>query len=128
MIGGRTVRGGNLSAHERYDADADRWVALAPLPRAQGGLAAATLHGSSWALGGEWTEQGGGGVFGIVWRYDAARDGWDRAGTLPEPRHGLGAVALGGRIRVVGGATQPGAAGTSPRVDVFLPRDGGGRS
>ncbi|MEO1304435.1 MAG: kelch repeat-containing protein [Pseudomonadota bacterium] len=40
---------------------------------------------------------------------------------MPQPRHGLGAVAVGNEIYVIGGALRVGGSETSNVVEVFTP-------
>lgn len=121
VVGGRTVRGGNSARHDVYDFKDGRWREGAPLPQAQGGLAAASLGSHGYVFGGEYFSPGSGGVYAEVWAFDADAERWYDAGTMPVPRHGLGAVTVGGEIYVVAGATAPGGAGTSNRLSVFMP-------
>lgn len=118
VIGGRTVEGGNLDTHEVYDYKEDQWHSLAPLPQAQGGLAAAVMGEHIYVFGGEYFTNGGG-VYKKVWQYSPKEDKWQQVGEMPVPRHGLGAVTINGSIYVVAGATQAGAKGTSNRLSVF---------
>ncbi|MCP2670567.1 hypothetical protein NHF40_06485 [Maricaulaceae bacterium EIL42A08] len=125
IIGGRTVSGGNTPIHEVYDPEANSWATLAPLPepidgpRGSGGLAAAVLNGTIFVFGGEWFSSTGGGVYSQVWAYDAARDSWRDAGSMPTPRHGLGAVTVGDRIATIAGAARAGGDETSSAVEWF---------
>lgn len=121
IVGGRTVGGGNSARHDVYDFDDDAWRDAAPLPQAQGGLAAASVGNHGYVFGGEYFSSGGGGVYAEVWDYDASADRWREAGTMPVPRHGLGAVTVGDSIYVVAGATEAGGSGTSNRLSVFTP-------
>ena len=121
VVGGRTVGGGNTGRHDVYDFADRRWRGGAPLPQAQGGLAAASVGKHGYVFGGEYFSPGSGGVYAEVWDYDADADRWHDAGTMPVPRHGLGAVTVGGEIYVVAGATAAGGAGTSDRLSVFTP-------
>ena len=120
IVGGRTVSGGNVAAHEVYDWREDKWRTAAPLPQAQGGLAAAAVGGKLYAFGGEYFNNGGG-VYPQSWVYDPTTDAWSALPDMPTPRHGLGAVALDGKIYVIGGATSAGGNGTSALVEVFTP-------
>jgi hypothetical protein len=43
-----------------------------------------------------------------VWAYDVRARRWARLPDLPTPRHGLGVVALGGRVWAVAGGPRPG--------------------
>jgi N-acetylneuraminic acid mutarotase len=80
VIGGRTVSGGNTLVHEIFDASANRWTKLAPLPvpsegpHGAGGLASAVIGEAIYVFGGEWFDNAGGGVYTQVWAYDSAGD------------------------------------------------------
>ncbi len=77
------------------------------------------LGGSVYAVGGEWFGDTSG-VYDINLVYDPARNRWSvYAREMPRPRHGLGAVSLGGSIDTIGGATGAGAVGTCSFVDRF---------
>ena len=120
VVGGRTVGGGNVAAHEVYDYKEDRWRMAAPMPQDQGGLAAAALGGKLYVFGGEYFSNGGG-VYPESWVYDPAHDTWEPLADMPTPRHGLGAVALNGLIYVIGGAKQASGVDTSAVVEAFRP-------
>ncbi len=119
VIGGRTVSDGNSAAVEVYDPLSDRWEKARPMPKAQGGLAAAVLDGKIYVFGGEYFSAGGGGVFADAWEYDPRADQWRAIAPMPRPRHGLGAVAMGNSIYVLGGAAKAGGDETSRAVDAF---------
>lgn len=121
VVGGRTVAGGNTPAHEVYDPQEDRWRRAAPMPQAQAGLAATSVDGKLYAFGGEFFSPEPGGVFAQAWAYDPAADEWTAIPDMPHPRHGLGAVALGGDIFVIGGALGVGGSETSALVEIFSP-------
>ena len=63
--------------------------------------------------------RGGGGVFADAWEYDPREDRWRAVADMTRPRHGLGAVAIGDAIYVVGGAAKAGGEETSTAVDAF---------
>ena len=121
IVGGRTVGGGNVSAHEVYDPASDRWEMRSPLPKAQGGLAAAAVGDKLYAFGGEFFDNQGGGVYHDAWEYDAITDKWRHIADMPKPRHGLGAVALGGDIYAIGGALKASGNDTSAAVEIYTP-------
>ena len=112
VVGGRQVSGGNLTNHEIYDQQEDRWHAAAPMPQAQGGLAAASLGGRLYAFGGEYPE---------AWTYDPQADQWAAIHDMLTPRHGLGAVTLGNDIYVIGGAAAVSGNQTSTLVEAYRP-------
>jgi hypothetical protein len=51
-----------------------------------------------------------GGTIASVYAYKVAAARWDRLPDLPTPRHGLGVVALRGRVYAVAGGPTPGLA------------------
>ena len=123
IVGGRRSTGGgirNLAVHEVYDPGTDQWSIRAPMPKAQGGLAAATFDNRLYAFGGEFFGVRSG-VYEEAWAYDPGADSWQAITPVPVPRHGLGAVTLADGIHLIGGATRPGAEGRSDRHDVFRP-------
>jgi len=120
IVGGRQVRGGNLTYHTVYDHKEDRWHELAPLPQAQGGLAAASLGENLYAFGGEYFDSGGG-VYPESWIYDLVSDTWQALPDMPHPRHGLGAIVHDQAIYVIGGALKASGVETSALVEVFRP-------
>ena len=119
VIGGRTVNDGNSAVVEVYDPLSDRWEKARPMPKAQGGLAAAVLKGKIYVFGGEYFTPRPGGVFAEAWEYDPDADKWRAVAAMPRRRHGLGAVALGDAIYVLGGAAKVGGDETSSALDKF---------
>ncbi len=105
VIGGRGTS--DLNVNEAYDPASDAWAAKAPMPSRRGGIAAATLNTGPgnriYVFGGE----GLASVFNSVEEYHAEEDIWRGREPMPTGRHGLGAVALGNSIYVIGGATAP---------------------
>ena len=120
ILGGRAVNGGNLAHHEAYDPSSDSWTPRAPLPQASGGLAAAVVREKLYAFGGEYFGAGGGGVYKECWIYDPQTDDWTAGPDMATPRHGLGGVALDGKVFAIGGATRAGGNGTSDLVEVLM--------
>jgi hypothetical protein len=61
--------------------------------------------------GGGWYQPAGKrlpGTIRTVYRFDVKRRRWLKLPNLPSPRHGLGVVAVGRRVCVIGGGTSPG--------------------
>lgn len=109
VIGGRApgIRANDqtsLASCEIYDPAADRWTAGPGLPQARAGLAAVTLGGRVYALGGESTP---GGVLASVLRLDSLTGTWTALADMPQAAHGLAAVVVGDDILVMGGFTAP---------------------
>lgn len=120
VVGGRTVRSGNLADHHEFDPQAGTWRTLPPMPEARGGIAAAAYHETIHVFGGEYFE-GRSGVFETVLSYDLNAGIWRETGPMPVPRHGLAAVTFGDAIYTIGGATKAGASGTSATVEMLHP-------
>jgi N-acetylneuraminic acid mutarotase len=131
VVGGRqalrqpdgSLRQVNVPLLEVYEPKRDRWETRAPMPEAQGGLAAVAVDGKLYVFGGEqWVPEPR--VFATNWVYDPAADRWDRLPPLPTPRHGLGAAAVGRRIHVIGGGTQVGGNAATATHEVLVLGDG----
>lgn len=120
VAGGRTVEGGNVADLEIYDPQEDKWRSGAPMPQAQGGLAAAALGDKLYAFGGEYFNDGGG-VYPDSWVYDPATDQWQASSPMLTPRHGLGGVALDGWIYAIGGGEKASGNATSDKLERFRP-------
>lgn len=125
VVGGRRMvrqadgrqRPVNLATLEVYDPDTGRWETRAPMPQAQGGLAAAAHDGKLYAFGGEQfvpTSK----VFPEAWVYDPGTDRWSALPAMPTPRHGHGAAAVGNRIFLMGGGVKVGV-GASRVLEVL---------
>lgn len=80
----------------------------APIPTPRGGAAGAVLDGNLFILGGEGNAADPSGVFDSVEAYDPSGDRWQPLPPMLEPRHGLAAAALDGRIYLPGGASAQG--------------------
>lgn len=133
VVGGRqalkqadgSLRQVNVAQLEVYDPATRRWTTRAPMPQAQGGLAAAAHGGRLFVFGGEqWVPEQK--VFADAWVYEPASDRWRALPPLPTPRHGLGAATLGDRIHVFGGGTRVGGDHASTVHEVLLPGAAGG--
>lgn len=97
----------NFDTLEVYDPASDTWETRAPMPKGQGGLAAAALDGKLYAFGGEqWVPSPE--VTASAYVYDPATDAWSELPDMPTARHGLAAAAVGSQVVVFGGASLPG--------------------
>lgn len=109
VIGGRApgIRATDqtsLASCEIYDPATDGWSAGPPLPQARASLAAVTLGGRLFALGGESTSAG---VSAAVTRLDSVTGTWTALPDMPLAAHGLAAVVVGDAAFVMGGFTRP---------------------
>lgn len=110
VVGGRApgIRANDhqsLAAHEVYNPLTNSWQVAAALPTARGSIAAAVLNGRLYVFGGEMTTASGSAVSNAVERYDPATNSWQVLAAMPYSAHGLGAVAVGNAIYVMGGFT-----------------------
>jgi N-acetylneuraminic acid mutarotase len=108
VIGGRSpgIRGNDhlsLATHEIYNPLTNSWQTAAAMPTARGGIAAAVLNGKLYVFGGEATTANGSTVSNAVERYDPDTYSSQVLDSMPYRAHGLGAVAVGNVIYVMGG-------------------------
>ena len=130
VVGGRRMvkqadgrqRPVNVATLEVYDPATKRWETRAPMPQAQGGLAAAAYGGKLYAFGGEQFVPSSK-VFADAWVYDPEADRWSALPPMPTPRHGHGAAVVGNRIFSIGGGEKVGV-GASRVLEVLeIPAD-----
>ncbi len=124
VIGGRRRINGaldNIRTVEAYDPVTDSWDETpADLLRASGGLAAASLNGRIYAFGGEFFEDDESGVIDMATEYNPDTNSWKELTPMPEPRHGIGAVAVADTVFIIGGGPVAGYA-TSDVNSGFVP-------
>jgi len=113
--------GGGVSAVDVYDVELDVWTRRAGSDDvARFGAAVASHDGRVYLIGGRL----GDAASVRVDIYDVGADSWARGPNLPEPRTGLAAAVVDGRLHVLGGAN---AAGLEAADDHWvLNADGGG--
>ena len=110
VVGGRApgIRANDhqsMGTHEVYNPVTNSWQTAAAMPTARGSIAAAVLNGKLYVFGGEATTASGSTVSNAVERYDPATNTWQVLDAMPYRAHGLGAVAVGNAIYVMGGFT-----------------------
>jgi hypothetical protein len=122
-VGGRDASSMLLPYLEEYDPASRTWRERAPMPTGRSGHAAAALDGRLYVFGGEGNAANPRGVYAEVEAYDPATDTWTLVDTMPTPRHGLGAVALGSRIYLPGGSARQGGFGygRTTLLDAYAP-------
>jgi non-specific serine/threonine protein kinase len=94
----------NVATVQSWAPGEKRWRTEKPVPEARGGTGAATVDGTIVSAGSEAPQGTSGAVYGL----DTHRGTWRRLPDLPTPRHGLGVVAYGREVFVIGGGPQPG--------------------
>jgi N-acetylneuraminic acid mutarotase len=115
-IGGRPPN--TLAVNEAFDAVARTWSARTAMPTGRSGHGAAVVRGCVYVFGGEGNASRPDGVFPQNEAYDPRANTWETLAPMPTPRHGVGAVAVGDRIFIPGGATQQGF-GTTAAHEVY---------
>jgi N-acetylneuraminic acid mutarotase len=102
VIGGLDMNGGILARVERYDPQANRWMEVAPLPRAMHHVNAGVVNGQIVVAGGLVT---GFAAVGNVYLYDPGANAWTSGPSLPAgEERGAGAVGvIGERLYLAGG-------------------------
>lgn len=97
--------------------DITGWSQHASMPQPRFALAAATVNGVVYALGGSNPSQPS-----AVFAYNPSTESWTAVGQLPTSREGLGAAAIDGRIYAVGGnVSVPGNAVPSGVLEAYEP-------
>lgn len=98
-----------------YDPAADKWTARKAMPRPAHHIMIAPYDNKLYVFGGFVRPAAGPGWQPIAnaWVYDPAADSWKGLAPMPTPRGAGQAVALGGKLYVLGGASsnKPGAPG-----------------
>ncbi len=119
-VGGRAGGVFTLPTHEVFDPDTASWQQARAMPTGRSGHAVAALDGCVYALGGEGNPARADGMFDEVERYVVATGVWETLEPMALPRHGMGAVPVGGRLLVPAGATVAGF-GAVAAADAFAP-------
>lgn len=95
--------------HWIFDAAANSWHSLAPLPTPRNSAAGAVLNGVLFVIGGRTVNDGNTNVVEV---YDPLSDRWEQARPMPKAQSGLAAAVIRGKIYAFGG-------------EYFSPRPGG---
>jgi non-specific serine/threonine protein kinase len=114
-VGGRAfTAGSNTDVVQRYEPAADRWTALAPLPKPVSGAGAAIIDGQLIVAGGEGTTT----VSSTVQAYDLTEPTatWTTLPSLTQGRHGLAVAAVGNTLYAVDGSTRAGHTASASTV------------
>jgi len=123
VVGGRTFGSfgeGNKTTLEAYSPETDLWYSLADMPTARGGIAACALNGKLYVFGGEFFTPNSSGVFEETEEYNPTTNTWRTLQPMPVPRHGMGAVAVGDSIFIIGGGPDAGYS-VSNVNSIFVP-------
>jgi len=111
-----------------YDAAADSWKVLAPMPTKRGSVVAAAVSGKIYVIGGATTSPGAREpsihparphvTVGAVEEYDPASNSWRARTSMPTPRNHAGVGVVGGKIYVIGGRTAGAFISVATNTDV----------
>ncbi|MCZ6677316.1 MAG: hypothetical protein O7E52_08705, partial [Candidatus Poribacteria bacterium] len=102
VIGG-WGKAGKLLTVEEYDPPTDTWTRKADMPTARKGMATSVVNGKIYAFGGSTRVQAPPGLLTTVEEYDPATNTWTKKKDMPSKRFGAAAVAVDGKIYVMGG-------------------------
>jgi N-acetylneuraminic acid mutarotase len=105
-----------VAAVYEYDPQTDRWRERSPMPTSRGALAAVSLDGRIYAVGGRAVAN-----TGALEVYDPRTDRWERLAPMPTPRDHIAAAVVNGRIYVFGGRAV-GVRGNIATTEVYDPR------
>ena len=110
------------TALEVYDPATDTWSTKANMPTSREGLAAAAIDGKLYVVGG-WNDTD---FPKVPWRstlevYDPATNTWSTKANMPTPRINPAAVAIDGKLYVVGGRNVDGYATGLDVLEVYDP-------
>ena len=93
-----------------YDPATDKWTKKKPMALASHHVAFTEMNGKIYAFGGFVPPESGPPAWVPInnaWEYDPAADTWKALAPMPTKRGSPVAVALNGKIYVIGGATTP---------------------
>jgi serine/threonine protein kinase/N-acetylneuraminic acid mutarotase len=106
-----------LGAFEQFDPATGKWKKGPSLQAARGGLGAAVVNGTAYAVGGETPVQ----ALGTVEAFDLASGSAWTPGPPMSARHGLAVQAVGPAVYAIDGGRQPGPNGASKVAEVLRP-------
>lgn len=96
-----------------YSPSDGSWQERTDMPTARGGGAAGVVNGKILIVGGEGNPEQASGVFAQCESFDPSTNAWTVLAPMRTPRHGMGAVGIGSRLYVPGGAIKQGFAATA---------------
>jgi hypothetical protein len=101
VVGGKIVGNKRLATVECYDVSSGGWREAAPMATARSEFGLCMLSDGDLYATGEVTS--GDVALATVERYDASLDTWSAAPSLPRPRYGHCACAVGNAMYILGG-------------------------
>ncbi len=96
---------GKMSGVEEYDPATDTWTTRTDMPTARKGMATCVMNGKIYAFSGSdrVATHDGQGLLTAAEEYDPAADIWTKKEDIPTARFGAAALAVDGKIYVIGG-------------------------
>lgn len=110
VFGGLALAWKPIGMVMEYDSAADRWTRKRDMPAYHHHFALAELGGKIYMLGGFQLPERGKPTWVPVnnaWEYDPANDTWKALAALPSARGSANALAVNGRVHLIGGAALP---------------------
>jgi N-acetylneuraminic acid mutarotase len=102
VLGGNAFQDTQITRTEVYDPATGTWSARAPMPRGSHHIAATLLNGKIYTFGG-FTGQAHALPVDNAFEYDLKANAWRELPKLSSPRGSPSAVALDGKIHLIGG-------------------------
>jgi N-acetylneuraminic acid mutarotase len=103
-------------------SNATEWKSLSGMPTPRGGVAVAAIGTKIYTFGGEGNPTPGTkGVWPQVESYDTTTDKWQKEAPMKNPRHGTGAVSVGGAIYIPGGGATVGGNESVALTEAYSP-------
>lgn len=102
-FGGVDLDGRLTDRTSEYEPSSDRWVTRMPMRSPRSHLAAASVHGKVYAMGGETRSWLGRRASNLNEEYDPERDRWCEWRPMPTSRSSLATAAVDGTIYAIGG-------------------------
>jgi len=119
-ISGRNPSG-LVDTVEVYHVEEGEWRTGEPIPTARGGIAGVLTDDRIFVFGGEGNPASPTGVFAEVEEFDTRTGLWRSLESMPDPRHGIGAVLFSGRIHIPGGSPVEGFGVTNVNSSFAVP-------
>jgi len=130
LFGGTALRTGDKAVLPgrviEYDPATDKFTTKKPMPKPEEHMTMAEAGGKIYVFGGLGLEHPGDQTAGVLylkdsWQYDPTNDSWKAIAPMPEVRQAGAAVAVGGKIYVIGGdSIAPGGANPPKPDDIIV--------
>lgn len=121
IIGGNDSSNSTLSTVEMFDPDSDKWVSKNAMPTDRAFAACAAIGTNIYVIGGGRGVNGNYDFSGLTTLevYNTTNNTWTRLADMPAKRWGHSAIAINGKIYVVGGVTFGAVSTVYASVEVY---------